>query len=254
VADTEPRRFAAVIFDLYATLVDFSARRLEQTIADVAALLDLAHADYVAANAGKRADWEAGVYDTLESHFDDIYAVVGASRSPERIQAAAARYLEFARLGLTPRADAVETLTWLRANGYRTGLISNCSTEVPLVWPDSPLAALIDAAVFSCRERLRKPDPRIYLRACERLQVAPTSCLYVGDGGAQELTGAAAVGMHAVQICVPDEDPYDAAMLGRQAWSGPRISRLSEVISCIADTGDNSDADLGDRRSRPGSE
>jgi len=56
--------------------------------------------------------------------------------------------------------------------------------------------------------RCEKPDPRIYHLALERLKVKPQDCLYVGDGSSHELTGARKVGMHPVQIHVPDEIVY----------------------------------------------
>jgi putative hydrolase of the HAD superfamily len=225
---------SAVIFDLYGTLVDFSARRLDQTLVDLATILGLAHADYLAMNADKRLGWEEGIYETLEAHFEDVCTAHRVDASSERIQAAVERYLEFGRLGLEPRAEALDTMAWLRSTGYRIGVISNCSTEVPLLWPDTPLAGLVDTAVFSCLERIRKPDPRIYQLACSRLQVLPGACVYVGDGGSNELTGAAAVGMRAIGLCAPDEDAYDVERLAREPWSGPTISRLAELRELLA--------------------
>src|SRR5215204_6254883 len=98
---------AAVIFDLYGTLVDFSARRLDQTLVDLAMILGLAHADYVATNANKRLGWEEGVYASLEAHFEDVCSAHRVDTSSERIQAAVERYLEFGRLGLEPRSEAL---------------------------------------------------------------------------------------------------------------------------------------------------
>jgi putative hydrolase of the HAD superfamily len=96
---------------------------------------------------------------------------------------------------------------------------------VPALWQESPLAPLVDVAVFSCSERIKKPDPRIYEHACERLGVRPQDCLYVGDGGSDELRGATAVGMRAIQIRPGDTEPY--------AWDGPVVSRLHEVAALV---------------------
>ena len=75
--------------------------------------------------------------------------------------------------------------------GLRTALISNCSPDVPELWPTTPYVQLIDEPLFSCVERLVKPDSNLYLRAWTRLGVGPEDCVYVGDGGDHELTGAA---------------------------------------------------------------
>lgn len=53
--------------------------------------------------------------------------------------------------------------------------------------------------VISAEEGLSKPDPRIYLRTCERLGQAPADCLFVDDR-ASNVAGAEAVGLHALQF------------------------------------------------------
>ena len=44
-----------------------------------------------------------------------------------------------------------------------------------------------------------KPGPEIYNLACKRLGISPTKTVFVGDGGFDELQGAAEVGMRPVQ-------------------------------------------------------
>ena len=44
-----------------------------------------------------------------------------------------------------------------------------------------------------------KPDPEIYNLACERLDISLTKTVFVGDGGFDELQGAARVGIRPVQ-------------------------------------------------------
>src|SRR5919202_1393280 len=186
---------AAVIFDLIGTLVGFSAARLDQVFVDMADVLDLSVDDYHRACAAVRSDWEAGAFASVETHAEHICRSLARSPDPERIARVAERYLEFTRLALTPRPGALETLAEVHERGLRVGLITNCSSEIPLVWPSTPLARLVDQAVFSCLERLRKPDPRLYAIACGRLGVSPEQCVYVGDGGSRELSGARACGM-----------------------------------------------------------
>ena len=126
----------------------------------------------------------------------------------------------------SPRADTIATLVKLKDSGHKIGLISDCVLEDALNWPRTPMAPLVDAAVLSCEVGLRKPDPRIYRMACERLGVTPRGCLYVGDGGSGELTGASRVGMDAVLI----RAPYDTRRGDREDWEGATISTLSEVL------------------------
>ena len=60
---------------------------------------------------------------------------------------------EYIRSLLRFRPDVVPTLRTLRARGFRTGLISICSTEVQEVVACGELAPLLDVAVYSSRKR-----------------------------------------------------------------------------------------------------
>ena len=42
------------------------------------------------------------------------------------------------------------------------------------------LGDVFDTMVISSKEKLSKPDPKIFLLACERLGVKPEECIYVG--------------------------------------------------------------------------
>ena len=42
------------------------------------------------------------------------------------------------------------------------------------------LGEVFDVMIISSKEKLAKPDPKIFLLACERLGVKPEECLYVG--------------------------------------------------------------------------
>ncbi len=80
---------------------------------------------------------------------------------------------EFVRTCLVPREGAIETLEELRARGIKVGLITVCTEDVELLWPESEFAGLFDAEIFSNAIGLSKPDPRIYLACCEQLGVEP---------------------------------------------------------------------------------
>lgn len=91
----------------------------------------------------------------------------------------------------------LEALENLRASGLKLGVISDCSIEEVAAWDDSPLARFFDSVVFSYRVGVAKPDPAIYRRALDDLGVVPSRVAFVGDGGSDELAGAAMVGMSA---------------------------------------------------------
>jgi putative hydrolase of the HAD superfamily len=149
-------------------------------------------------------------------------------------RAARHRIDQFREVLREPRPEVRSLLAVLRDRGLRLGLISDCSGETPIIWPDLVWTAPIQGAVFSWSERARKPDPRLYRRAAERLQLDCTECLYLGDGGSQELSGAEAVGMHAYQLLALRADgdrllQYDPD----PNWNGPTLSTLTEVLPLL---------------------
>jgi putative hydrolase of the HAD superfamily len=130
------------------------------------------------------------------------------------------------------RPDAVSTLTALKERGLATALVSDCTHELPAFLPGLPVAGLLDARVFSVELGVCKPDPAIYLAACEQLGVHPEECLYVGDGGSHELTGAEAVGMTAVRLAAPDL--ADHLVFDRDTdFTGPAVASLTDLLDFI---------------------
>lgn len=150
-----------------------------------------------------------------------------------QIDAAVQARVDFTRADLQPKPDSVQTLARLREGGYRLGLIGDCAPEVPELWAPTAMAALIDVPVFSCAVGLKKPAPRIYQLAAERLGVHPSACIFLGDGSSQELSGAYAVGMNAVLIRVSLENVYDRGREDVESWQGPCINALGELLTLL---------------------
>lgn len=87
----------------------------------------------------------------------------------------------------------------LKEKGILIGLISNCYSEESEVIRKSVLFPYFDAAFLSCEQGVKKPDEEIFYRCMRNLAVKAEECLYVGDGGSQELEAAGRLGMKAVQ-------------------------------------------------------
>jgi len=128
------------------------------------------------------------------------------------------------------RPDAVPAAAQLKADGFKLGLMSDCTHELPRIWGELPIAQYFDATVFSVNEGHCKPDQRLYARICDLLDVEPEECLYVGDGGGRELSGADAFGMRAAQLVAPES--RDGLVFNPDVdWAGVRITSLAEVIA-----------------------
>jgi epoxide hydrolase-like predicted phosphatase len=95
---------------------------------------------------------------------------------------------------LEPDERMIEAVRAARAGGVKTGLISN---SWGLGIYDRAPVDLFDVAVISAEVGLHKPQPEIYLLACERLEVDPRAAVFVDDLR-ENCDGAEAVGMAAV--------------------------------------------------------
>jgi putative hydrolase of the HAD superfamily len=97
--------------------------------------------------------------------------------------------------GLAPDERMAAAVRAARGAGIATALISN-SWGTSIYEPEA-LDGLFDAIVISGTVGLHKPQPEIYLLACERLGVEPSAAVFVDDLR-ENCAGAEAVGMVAV--------------------------------------------------------
>ncbi len=226
-------KYQAVIFDLFGTLIDnFSLREHQSVLAQMASVLSAPSDDFVQLWFDTFNERSTGVFPSPESNIEYNCRKLGIHPEDTKIKCAAEIRHDFTLRSMTPRADAIETLSHLKSEGYKTALISDCSSEVPVIWKGTPFAPLIDVSVFSCSVGLKKPDPHIYHLAISQLGVEAQNCLYVGDGSSHELTGASQVGMYPVLIRIASEDG-DKHQIDREEWDGPAISSLGEVLALV---------------------
>jgi putative hydrolase of the HAD superfamily len=232
-------RFDGILLDLYGTVVSMG-----QPGARGVSLRAMAGAVAVPPDAFVRRwsesfdDRVRGRFGPLEATIRRIAADLGSQPTPDQIQRAARIRLEFVRASLRSDGRVLRALDELRGSGCRLAVVSDTSEETPRLWAATELAARFDATVFSCQEHVRKPEPAIYLRALERLQLDRARCAFVGDGGSHELSGATAVGLAAFRYRFPDErqDPADRVD-SEDDWSGPRLRDLRELLAAGLSTG-----------------
>lgn len=95
--------------------------------------------------------------------------------------------------------EVFQLLKTLRDMGLQIAIVSNCSSEEVKVLKDSEIYKYFDEVILSYEVHMKKPDPCIYEEAAKRLGVEVEECIFVGDGGSNELVGARNVGMKAIQ-------------------------------------------------------
>ena len=126
---------------------------------------------------------------------------------PERAEGLIARLFA----GLGPDTRMVGAVRAARRAGVATGLISN--SWGTSIYDGQELEGLFDAIVISGEVGLHKPQPEIYLLACEQLGIEPAAAVFVDDLR-ENCAGAEAVGIPAI--------------LHRQ--TGETLERLEETL------------------------
>lgn len=102
---------------------------------------------------------------------------------------------------LEPFEDVIPTLAYARSRGWKVGIISHG-------WTDKQSEKLVrlglvphldDDAIFISEDiGINKPNPKLYLRAAERLGLAPGEVMYVGDSPHHDVLPAGELGMRTV--------------------------------------------------------
>lgn len=224
------KKYEAVIFDLFGTLIDLMSDSLyEENSLRMASVLGVPADKFRGSWIETARERNLGQYGGLDGDISEVCARIGYTPDKYQIDEAINIRLEIIRRNHEPRAHAVDALTEIRSLGMKIGLLSDAPADTAMIWHKAALAPLMDAHVFSCDIGVCKPDPQGYRQLCQLLSVEPEKCLYIGDGGSRELTGAKSVGMTPALIRVGYESQYDSSRLDAQAWDGLVITSLSEV-------------------------
>jgi len=224
----------AVIFDLLGTLVAPYDRSDYRRL-----LAAMAKAVMVDAESFTHA-WDRCYEERTLGRLGDVKAMIGhiadlAGGKPDDAQLTGAAKIrqEFTTTRLVPRAGVVEMLTDLRSSGVVLGLLSDCSIDLPEAWRASTLAAMFDVAAFSAELGVRKPDPRSYRWVSDGLGCKPIECLYVGDGGNGELTGALHVGMTPIRLAFAQREA--AWVVGDDDYAAISAGSISQLRGLLGD-------------------
>jgi putative hydrolase of the HAD superfamily len=226
-ASQSPR---AVLFDFFGTLT--RAVRRGPGHADIARSLGCDPATFFSELDHTFYPRAAGQYGPpIEALRRVAYAAGGRPGFAELADAAMAR-VAAVRADTVLRPETLPVLTELRRRGLSVALLSDCWYELPAFLPQSPIASLLEACIYSVDVGHCKPHPAMYLEACRRLRIDPDECLYVGDGGSRELTGAIAVGMTAIRLAAPDL--ADHLVFDADAgFDGPCVESLTDLLGYL---------------------
>lgn len=224
------RPYRAVLFDFFGTLTQ--AVKRGPWHAAVARGLGCDPDEFVAVLDRSFRARSRGVFGTAEASLRWVCDQLGVDPPADLLRVALRARVAAIRADTRLRPDAIRTLAAVRAHGLRTAVVSDCAHELPAFLPTLPVAPLLDVCVYSVEVGACKPAPAIYLAACRRLRVSPEECLYIGDGGGQELTGAEALGMDAVRLAAPDLRDHLVFAPDRR-FTGPSVCSLGELVGLL---------------------
>jgi len=101
---------------------------------------------------------------------------------------------------MKPHDAMVERAAQLRADGYKTAVLTNNAKEVGDNWRAIvPVDDLFDLVIDSSWVGMRKPNPAIYTHTAAELGVEPERCVMLDDAPGNVL-GAEAAGMRAILV------------------------------------------------------
>lgn len=187
----------AVIFDMFETLVTLFEGRTywgENIAEDVGADPVIFRREWHAIEK----DRSIGKY-TIEEGLEVVLKRLGLY-SEDKVRLAASKRREalsdtFSNIP----SETFELLQALKDRGLKVGLITNTFSDEREMIRASGLMAFIDEALISYEQGLCKPDPELYRKITRLFHVESDECLFVGDGGSNELFAARDCGMHALQ-------------------------------------------------------
>ena len=119
----------------------------------------------------------------------------------------------------------------LKKAGLELCIISDAAYTDVLKWKESPLSKYFTKTIFSCEEGCSKPSYKLYEKA-KNVMGNPQKCVFIGDGGHDELQGAHNANM--ITIKVEWFINRNDEKINREAdYCVKRIDELKEVLEKI---------------------
>ena len=116
------------------------------------------------------------------------------------------------RAAYLPRPEVFALVSSLHKNSYKTALLSN--TEVPSVeFFHQFRYDMFDVLVFSCEERMMKPERKIYEIAVAKLGLPAARCVFIDDS-AEIVNAAKDIGLNGIVFADLEQVKSELVRLG----------------------------------------
>ena len=193
-------RYEAVLFDFGGVLTPSPLHGLRQAALEMGIPPDVAFAT-VFGGYDEDTDHPWHRLERGEVSIEDALAAIATLAGEAGYDLDPVAMLTSGMGGSIIRDDVVDVVRDVRAAGLRTAIVTNNIREFSEAWRALlPVAELFDLVVDSCEEGVRKPDPRIFRIALERLGgVAPERAVFLDDAPGN-VQAAHALGLHAIRV------------------------------------------------------
>lgn len=149
----------------------------------------------------ERAEIDAAAFDLL---FAEEAAALGHAVEGSAVIACLSGDVRPAMVTALDRIKAAGLGLGCITNNVPTGHGAGMAGSAAKAEAIAAILARFDHVIESSKIGIRKPDPRIYAMMCERLNAAPSACVYLDDLGIN-CKPAAALGMHAIKVRSGDQ-------------------------------------------------
>lgn len=233
----EIKNRSGVLFDLYGTLLDVEVDELSPEF-----WVKLAAHTEVGKRAGGGEELRM-VYNSLmteecnagtehgffmESLFHKLLAWFQVAENDETPASLAWNFRKFSIVSLELKPYTVELLSLLRQSNIAVGLLSN--TEALLSEYDltvTGLKNLLDSITLSSDIKVKKPNPKAFDIALQRLGLPKSAVVFVGDNLADDVAGALGASMDVLYIN-DRKEPVELELLAQN-----RVVRANPSLASI---------------------
>lgn len=194
------RRYQAILFDLYDTLVWLDAQESDLWREKFADRLGVSIEAFLRVWRRSINDRMLGKGGGLSQHISAVVSELGVAPSDGLIADLVATERLRLENSVKLYPNTVPTILHLAAKGFRLGLLSNASDGAAIPITHLRIDRFFHRLILSHEVGLLKPDPAIYRLACQLLKVSPDETMFVADGGFGELDAAHDLGFFTVLI------------------------------------------------------
>jgi len=216
----------AVIFDMDGLMIDSERVTYEGYVIECGKLGFVMEKDFYKKVLGH----------TLPEVFQMFWDNFGKAFPMEEVLEKVHQYMDdlFVREGIPVKEGLRELLEYLKDNGYRTVVATSSGRQrVDRILQMAGLEQYFDDSICGDEVKNGKPNPEVFLKACEKAGVRPDEALVLEDS---EAGISAAYGAGIPVICVPDMK-YPEEQFAEKA--SRIVDSLTKVLEMFEREGNN---------------